>query len=336
MLAPVVHCTRLAYSETFSALGGAEVYLKLENEQKTGSFKVRGAYNCIANLAPECRSRGVIASSAGNHAQGVAFAARVFGVPATVVMPASAPRAKQLATEGYGARVVLHGENYDEAYAEARRLQAELGATFVHPFDDYDVIAGQGTIALEVLTELQALDTVVVPVGGGGLAAGIGFVVKSLSPSTRVVGVQAAHAPAMADSWGCGRRVERPVTPTLADGLAVGRPGEIVFPLLQRYLDDLITVDEAKIADAISLLLERAKMLVEGAGAVGLAAVLARAVGARSGKVAVLVTGGNIDVGRVLPASVQRLLAAPPSREGEVAEIGARSAPVTDGRAAGA
>ncbi len=310
VLAPVVHRTRLSYSATFSAMTGAKVHLKLENEQKTGSFKVRGAFNCIAALDAASRRRGVIASSAGNHAQGVAFAARAFGVPATLVMPETAPRAKQAATAGYGAKVVLHGQSYDEAYREARRLQAAQGATFVHPFDDTAVIAGQGTIGLEVHQHLQDLDAVVVPVGGGGLAAGVAVALKGLAPWTRVIGVQAAAAPAMAVSWRCGRRTPRAASNTLADGLAVATPGELTFPYLQRYLDDLVTVDEAAIARAIALLLERSKLLVEGAGAAGLAALLSGAVHLQGRNVAVLITGGNLDVGRILPQAVRSVLAA--------------------------
>ncbi len=308
VLEPVVHRTPMEHSKTFSAMSGASVHLKLENQQKTGSFKVRGAYHCIANLHPARRAAGVIASSAGNHAQGVAFAAQVFGVPATVVMPETAPLSKQRATAGYGAKVVLSGRTYDEAYAQALRMQGEEGLTFVHPFDDLHVIAGQGTIGVEVVEALEDLDAVVVPVGGGGLAAGIAVAVKSLSPRTRVIGVQAAAAPAMALSWRVGRRLVQAAGHTLADGLAVSVPGEITFTYLQHYLDDLVTVEEEAIAEAIALLLERAKMLVEGAGAVGLAAVLSQGLATPGSRVAVLVTGGNIDVGRILPDAVREML----------------------------
>ncbi len=308
ILAPVVHRTRLEYSATFSAMSGAQVHLKLENVQKTGSFKVRGAFNCIARLTPDCRQRGVIASSAGNHAQGVAYAAQAFGTRATIVMPETAPLAKRAATAGYGADVVLCGRTYDEAYQEACRRQAAGGQTFVHPFDDPDVIAGQGTIGLEIAEDLPDVDAVLVPVGGGGLAAGVALAVKSLASKARVIGVQAAAAPAMALSWRAGGCVASSVAPTLADGLAVAQPGSLTFPYLQRYLDDLVTVEEEAIAEAIALLLERSKMLVEGAGAVGLAAVLSNAVRLQGHKLAVLVTGGNMDVRHVLPAAVRQSL----------------------------
>lgn len=334
-LSPVVHRTRLAHSATFSTMIGAQVYLKLENEQKTGSFKVRGAFYCIANLDGARRAAGVIAASAGNHAQGVAFAAQAFGIPATVVMPKTAPLAKQHATAGYGARVVLHGQTFDEAYRAARGLQSEQGLTFVHPFDDQDVISGQGTIGTEIVEALPDVDTVLVPVGGGGLAAGLAVALRSVSPRTRVIGVQAAAAPAMAASWRSGRLQERDAAPTLADGLAVRAPGEIAFPYLRRYLDDLVTVDEPAIASAIVLLLERAKMLVEGAGAVGLAALLSGVVKVEGQKVVVLVSGGNIDVARVLPAAVAEALSRHDATEGIGPNVAGLAAAVTDSRRMG-
>lgn len=304
VLAPVVHRTHLEFSETFSGMSGTRVFLKAENQQKTGSFKVRGAYSCVSRLTAEQRSAGVIASSAGNHGQGVAFAAQSLGVSATVVMPSAAPLAKQRATAGYGARVLLEGDNYDECYQAALRLQAKTGATFVHPFDDPDVISGQGTVGLEILEDLPDADAVLVPVGGGGLAAGLAVAVKNLSPRIRVIGVQAKAAPATALSLAAGRMTRHPVQPTLADGLAVQAPGRMTFPYLQRLLDDMVTVDEEAIASAIALFLERAKMLVEGAGAVGLAALLGGQLPLAGRKVVVLASGGNIDVSRVLPFSV--------------------------------
>ena len=273
----------------------SQIYLKTEDLQNTGSFKVRGAYIKIASLSEEERACGVIASSAGNHAQGVALAAKAFGVPATIVMPAGAPLSKVKATRELGANVVLHGTVYDDAYAEACRLQKETGATFIHPFDDPMVIAGQGTIGLEIMDDLPDVNTIVVPIGGGGLASGVAAAVKMLHPNVRVIGVQAAGAAGMKASLDAGHIVELPSAKTIADGIAVKRPGENTFELCRQYLDQVVTVDDDEIAQAILFLMERGKMVAEGAGAAPVAAILNRKFDV-TGKVAAVISGGNIDV----------------------------------------
>lgn len=282
---------------------GAELFLKCENLQKTGSFKIRGAYNRIRSLTARQRQRGIVAASAGNHAQGVAFASREIGVPSTIVMPASAPMVKVEATRAYGAEVALHGRDFNQAYRYMDAIRLERGATLVHPFNDPLVIAGQATVGLEIIEEIPDLDLVVVPVGGGGLATGVAIAVKALSPKTRVVGVQAAAAPALYRSWLAGRLVTVPPVVTLADGLAVKEPKEDTFRALQAHLDDFVLVEEEEIARAILLLLENAHMLVEGAAATTLAALLSRKVQGK--KVALVLSGGNID-GNVLARIIER------------------------------
>ncbi len=272
-----------------------QVYLKTEDLQNTGSFKVRGAYIKIASLNAQERACGVIASSAGNHAQGVALAARAFGVPATIVMPATAPLSKVVATRELGAKVVLHGSVYDDAYAEAIRLQEETGATFIHPFDDPMVIAGQGTIGLEIMDDLPDVGTIVVPVGGGGLISGVAAAVKMLHPNVRVIGVQAAGAAGMKASLDAGEVVALPTAKTIADGIAVKRPGDLTFALCREYVDEVVTVDDDEIAQAILFLMERGKMVAEGAGAAPVAAIINHKFEAE-GKVAAVISGGNIDV----------------------------------------
>jgi len=297
-LASVVRRTPLDYSRTLSDLTGSRVFLKLENLQKTGSFKLRGAYNCLAALDGEGLPGGVVAASAGNHAQGVALAASLAGREATVVMPRTAPVSKVAATAGYGAKVVLAGESWEEAHATAVRTARESGACFVHAFDDSLVIAGQGTLGLELLADLPDLEAVLVPVGGGGLAAGVGLAVKSQKPQVRVIGVQAAGAPGATLSHRAGRIVGSPAA-TFADGIAVAQPGELSFPLLRQYVDEMVLVEERDIARAILLLLERAKLLVEGAGAVGVAALLAGRVELAGKNTVVILSGGNIDMNAV-------------------------------------
>ena len=272
----------------------SQIYLKTEDLQNTGSFKVRGAYIKIASLSEEERACGVIASSAGNHAQGVALAAKAFGVPATIVMPAGAPLSKVKATRELGANVVLHGSVYDDAYAEACRIQQETGATFIHPFDDPMVIAGQGTIGLEIMDDLPDVDTIVVPIGGG-LASGVAAAVKMLHPNVKVIGVQAAGAAGMKASIDAGHVVSLDAAKTIADGIAVKKPGELTFELCSRYLDEIVTVDDDEIAQAILFLMERGKMVAEGAGAAPVAAIMNRKFDV-SGKVAAVISGGNIDV----------------------------------------
>lgn len=274
-----------------------ELFLKTENLQKTGSFKLRGAYYKISRLSEEEKARGVVACSAGNHAQGVALAATANGIRSVICLPDGAPISKVEATRGYGAEICLVPGVYDDAYAYALRLQKEKGYTFVHPFDDEDVIAGQGTIGLEILEQLQNVDAVVLPVGGGGLLSGVAFAVKSVAPHVKVYGVQAAGAASMVRSLQHGAVECLPSVSTIADGIAVKQPGEHTFAYCRQFADDIVTVDDDEIARAILMLLEREKIVAEGAGAAPLAAVLAGKLPAVRGKrVCCLVSGGNIDV----------------------------------------
>ncbi|MCG9969020.1 threonine ammonia-lyase [Pelotomaculum terephthalicicum JT] len=307
-LVGIARRTPLDYSTTFSKVTGNSVYLKLENMQKTGSFKIRGAYNKVMSLGKAERDLGVIAASAGNHAQGVAYAAAVAGIRCTVVMPAGAPISKVVATQGYGAEVILAGGGYDEAYRLARKLQGKSGAVFVHGFNDPDVIAGQATIALELLEELPGVEAVLVPAGGGGLLAGIAFALKEIKPSVRVIGVQAGGAPAMHCSYKEGRLHKVKGAGTFADGIAVQEPGKNTFALIKRYVDEFAVVDDEEIASAILMLLERAKIVVEGAGAVGLAALIHKKIALENVKTAVILSGGNIDV-NILSIIIERGLA---------------------------
>ena len=294
-LAGVAHETPLEGSSTFSGIAGFPVYLKLENLQKTGSFKLRGAYNKIRLLSPTEKVRGVIAASAGNHAQGVAYAARHAGIRSVIVMPETAPLSKVSATRGYGAEVVLAGSSYDEAFARAKQLETEEGLTFVHAFNDPAVMAGQGTLGLEILKALPGVEAVVVPIGGGGLIAGVATAIKELAPHVKVYGVQAEGAPAMALSQKAGKLLQTAAATTIADGIAVKVPGDATFEVVRKYVDDIVTIDDEAIASAILMLLERAKLLAEGAGAIGLAALMHGKIAAR-GPVACLISGGNIDV----------------------------------------
>ena len=287
-------CTR---SETLSRLTGLEVSLKLENLQMTGSFKERGALNRIATLTPEQAAKGVIAASAGNHAQGVAYHATRRGIRAVIVMPLTTPLVKVTATRGFGAEVVLHGANYDEACAEALRLCSEQGMTFIHPFDDPLVMAGQGTIGLELLEQVDGLEAVVVPIGGGGLIGGIACAVKESRPSVKVIGVQTARLPSMKQALYERHPVTLDPSTTIADGIAVRRAGDVTYPVVAQYVDEIVTVEEDEIASAILTLLEREKTLAEGAGATALAAILQGKTSLPKGtRTAVLVCGGNIDV----------------------------------------
>ncbi len=291
----VIRETPLEHNSTFSGASGSSVYLKLENLQRTGSFKVRGAYNCIQCMSEEQRAKGVIAASAGNHAQGVALGATAAGVRSTIVMPEVAPLPKVSATRGYGAQVVQFGACYDDAYQEALRLQKEEGSTFVHAFDDLAVIAGQGTIGLEILEQQPDIKAVVVPIGGGGLIAGVAAAIKALAPHVKVYGVQASGAPSAYLSRNAGKPMETAEARTLADGIAVKKTGDITFSHIQRYVDDIFVVKDEDIAATILLLLERCKLVVEGAGAVGLTAILHNCVPYHD-KIATIVSGGNIDI----------------------------------------
>lgn len=283
-----VHKTPLIYSNSFSKLTGAEVYLKAENLQKTGSFKVRGAFNKMINIS----DGKVIAASMGNHAQGVAFAANCLGIDAKVVMPVTVAIVKEEATRGYGAEVVLYGESFKDALNYALSQEDYI---FIHAFDDDEVIAGQGTIGIEVMEDVKDIDFILVPVGGGGLISGIAVAVKAVSPNTKVIGVQAESATSAYVSFREKKIAERPPLPTLADGIAVGRVGDRAFEIMNRYVDDIILVGEDSIAMAILLFLERKKLVVEGAGAVPLAALMENKERFRGKRIALVLSGGNID-----------------------------------------
>ena len=272
------------------------IYLKTENLQVTGSFKVRGAYYKISQLTEEQKKAGVIACSAGNHAQGVALSATKNGIKSVVCMPDGAPISKVEATKGYGAEVVLVPGVYDDAYNKALELQKEKGYTFVHPFDDEDVIAGQGTIGLEILNQLENIDAVAVPIGGGGLISGVAFAIKSLKPQIKVYGVQAANAPSMYESVKKKEQITLDTVSTFADGIAVKHPGDKTFEIVSKYVDEVVTVSEDEIAMAILTLMERQKLVAEGAGATAVAAVLSDKIPVDGKNVVCIVSGGNIDV----------------------------------------
>ncbi len=293
-LKDVARKTDLLYAPDL--LKSADLYLKTENLQVTGSFKVRGAYNKINALTPEQRSAGIVACSAGNHAQGVALAATRMGIKSVVCMPDGAPISKVEATKRLGAEVVLVKGGYDDAHAHALELQKRTGATFIHPFDDELVIAGQGTIGLEILDQLPQVDAIVVPIGGGGLISGVACAVKSLNPNVKIYGVQAEGAPSMMVSVQDERIETLESASTFADGIAVKRPGNITFQMTERYVDDIVTVSEDEIAAAILALIERQKLIAEGAGAVSVAAALFEKLPIEGRKVVCIVSGGNIDV----------------------------------------
>jgi threonine dehydratase len=282
-------------SQTFSRLTGNSIYFKLENLQMTGSFKERGSLNKMLLLSPAERERGVICASAGNHAQGVAYHATRLGIRAKIVMPLNAPLVKVSATQGYGGEVILHGLNYDEAYAEAKRLEAAEGSTFIHAFDDDAVIAGQGTIGLELLEQVPNLEAVVVPIGGGGLIGGLACALKERRPAVRVVGVEPFGLASMKAALEQHEPVTLPPASTIADGIAVRRAGARTLPLAERYVDEIVTVDDEEIANAILLLLEREKTVAEGAGAAATAALLQHRTSLENRVTVSLVCGGNID-----------------------------------------
>ncbi len=295
-----VYLSPCARSETLSRLTGTNAYLKLENLQMTGAYKERGALNTLLTLAPAERARGLIAASAGNHAQGVAYHGGRLGVTVTIVMPETTPIMKVANTRAHGARIILFGANYDEAYAEARRLEQAEGLTFVHPFDDPAVIAGQGTIGLEILEQVPEVDAVVVPVGGGGLISGVAAAIKATRPGVRVVGVEAEVIPCMQAALAAGEPVTLEPATTLADGIAVKRAGDLTFEHVRAHVDELVTVSEEEIASAILYCLEKEKTVAEGAGAAAVAALMNRRVGGLEGRrVVSVVSGGNIDVNLV-------------------------------------
>lgn len=297
LIKPIIKRTDLDQSLSASKLLGSDIYFKFENQQLTGSFKLRGALNKIASLSAEEKARGVIASSAGNHAQGVAYSATKSNVKSTIVMPKSASLVKVQATRSYGADVILHGEIYDDAYEHARELEKQHGYTFVHPYEDPMIVAGQGTLGVEITEQLPDVDTIVVPVGGGGLISGIALTVKALKPNCRIVGVQSNQVPSM-------ERLFHKLPPqepvkritTIADGIAVKRPSAVMYEsFISKYVDEMVTVTDDEIAEAIVFCLERAKNVVEGSGAAGLAAVMSNKVKLGQ-KTCVLLCGGNIDL----------------------------------------
>ena len=293
-LKDVARRTDLIFAKNLSK--DSEIYLKTENLQVTGSFKLRGAYYKISRLTDEQKAAGIIACSAGNHAQGVALAASSMGIKSVVCMPDGAPISKVEATKALGAEVRLVPGTYDDAYEEALRLQAETGATFIHPFDDDEVIAGQGTIGIEILEQIDNLDAIIVPIGGGGLISGVAYAVKQLRPEIKVYGVQAERAPGMLKSREAGEPITLDSVSTFADGIAVKHPGSTTFALIEKYVDEIVTVSEDEIAAAILSLIEKQKLIAEGAGAVSVAAAMFNKLPIKNKRVACLVSGGNIDV----------------------------------------
>lgn len=304
-----VRRSELIYSHYYSEQLGVPLYFKCENLQRTGSFKIRGALNFMTSQPRENLIEGVVTASAGNHAQGVAFSADLLSVGATVYMPEITPPQKVQATRDYGAEVVLTGRNFDEACAAAVAAQQKSGALFVHPFDDELVMAGQGTIALEILEELPDLRNIIIPVGGGGLIAGMAAALRERAPHVRIIGVESSAAPSMSASFTAGTPTEQPVRVTLADGIAVKLPGSRTVPVICEMVDEIIQVEEEDIALAIVSLLEKTKMLVEGAGAVTLAAVLNRRIANLEGKTVCLLSGGNIDVKTIAQVVERGLIA---------------------------
>lgn len=324
----VINRTKLIYSEYFSSISGNKVYLKPENMQYTGAYKVRGAYYKISTLSKEERAKGLVTASAGNHAQGVAYAAKLYGAKATIVMPTTTPLIKVNRTKSYGAEVVLHGNVYDDACAYALKLVEERGATFIHPFDDEDVATGQGTIAMEIFKDLPTVDIILVPIGGGGLATGVSTLAKMLNPNVKVIGVEPAGANCMQESLRQGKVVSLPGVDTIADGTAVKTPGSVVFPYIQKNIDDIITIDDHELIVAFLDMMENHKMVVENSGLLSVAAL--NHLDCKDKKVVSVLSGGNMDVitissvvqhgliqrGRVFTVSVRL-----PDRPGELLHV---------------
>lgn len=267
--------------------------------QKTGSFKIRGAYNKVSQLSDEECSRGLIAASAGNHAQGVALAGRERGIPVTVYMPVTTPETKINATRKYGANVKLVGQNFDESYLAAREEQLATGANFIHPFDDLAIIEGQATVAMEMLQQQPEMDAIVVPAGGGGLLAGTALAVKAIRPNVKIIGVQAANSPAIASAYKGAKNNKVPFLPTIAEGICVKKPGRLTLDIIQNYVDDMVTVTEQEISSAILFMLEREKLLVEGAAAAAISAVINDKLPITSKKTGIIVSGGNFDLSKL-------------------------------------
>lgn len=293
----VIKKTELMESPFFSNECGNRVFIKPENLQVTGAFKIRGAFNKLSKLTDGEKNRGVISASAGNHAQGIGYASQLLGVKATLVMPSATPIIKVEATKNYGVNVVLHGDNYDEAYKKARELEAEHNYVFVHPFDDLDVIMGQGTLALEIMEELADVDAILVPIGGGGLISGMAFAIKMLKPGIKIIGVEPEGACCIKESLAQNQVIELIKVDTMADGTAVKKPGDMTFEFIREFVDEVVTVSEFEILEAILLLMEKHKLIVEGAGALSLAGL--KKIQGKDKKVVCLVSGGNIDISTI-------------------------------------
>ncbi len=309
----LAHHTPLDFSRTFSTMSGKEVYMKYENLQKTGSFKIRGAAFKIFSIKDSYS--GVVAASAGNHAQGVAYSATKLGLKSIIVMPVTAPISKVEATKNYGGKVILHGRVYDEAESKAKEIALEKNYAFIHPFDDPYIIAGQATLAHEIIADLEDIDTMVVPVGGGGLISGIAVVFKKLSPETRIIGVEPESAPKFTVSLRRGKPVTVDVKPTIADGLATKKPGKLTFNIVRKLVDKMVTVNEEELAKAVFLLMERGKIVAEGAGAAGIAALISGKIEGK-GRTVTIISGGNIN----LPLAYRVILRGLAS-EGRIASI---------------
>ena len=320
--------THLIYSPIFSEESGNQIYIKPENLQKTGAFKIRGAYNKIHKLTEEEKKRGVIASSAGNHAQGVAYAARELGIKAVIVMPKTTPLIKVQSTKKYGAEVVLYGDVYDDAYQKAKELEAQEGYVFVHPFDDIDVLEGQGTIALEILEEMPDAEVIVVPIGGGGLISGIAAAAKMIKPDIKIIGVEPSGAASATEALKKNKVITLPEANTIADGTAVKRIGDLTFNCIKQYVDEVVTVDDYELTEAFLLLAEKHKIIAENSGILPLAAL--KKLSERGKKVVPVVSGGNIDVlmissmigkGLISRDRIFNFAVSIPDRPGELAKI---------------
>lgn len=314
VLKPVIHDTPLVFSYELSEITGSNSYLKLENLQRTGSFKIRGSYNKLYKIRNH--TKNVIAASAGNHAQGVALASQLLGLNATVVMPEGTPINKMVAVKKHGAEVILHGDNFDESLKYARLIEKKSKATLISAFNDIDVICGQGTIGLELTNALKEIDYVLVPVGGGGLISGVSIALKEINPKIKIIGVEAKNVPSMSVSLKNKKIVEPKTTNTIADGIAVKRVGEITFDIVQKYVDDFITVSEKEIEEALMILASKKRLIVEGAGAVGLSGLLKRKKKFKNKNTVIIISGGNIDI-NVLTKIIDRGL----QKEGRIVKL---------------